>query len=61
MYQPKIRDDLIKRLYETAKAQKIPMTKLVNKLLESSLTNIDTEAKEEQSDYQPNLKNKRGK
>ncbi len=37
MYQPRIREDLISRLYRQAKAQGIPMTRLVSELLESVL------------------------
>ncbi len=63
MYQPKIRDDLIKQLYQTAKAQKMPMTKLVNKLLESALENFGTEAMEvndKQEEYKAkNLKDEK--
>jgi hypothetical protein len=37
MYQPKIRDDLIPRLYRLAKALNIPMTRLVNHILEHGI------------------------
>ncbi len=37
MYHPKIREDLILRLYRLAKARGIPMTRLVSQLLESAL------------------------
>ncbi len=34
MYSPKIREDLIPRLYRLARAGEVPMTRLVNQLLE---------------------------
>ena len=37
MYQPKIRDDLIRRLYHLAKCWDVSMTALVNVLLEKIL------------------------
>ncbi len=37
MYSPKIREDLIPKLYRLAKARKQPMTTLVNDLIEESL------------------------
>lgn len=37
IYQPKIRDDLISRLYHAAKARGIHMTTLINQLLETAL------------------------
>ena len=37
MYSPKIRDDLIPKLYQEAKAKRIPMTDLVNRILEQVL------------------------
>ena len=40
MYTPKIRDDLIPRLYRAAKARKAPMTKLVSTLLETALIQL---------------------
>ncbi len=41
MYQPHIRADLISRLYRQAKAQGIPMTRLVSELLEGALANLE--------------------
>lgn len=43
MYKPKIRDDLIHRLYHLAKARRIPMTHLVSELLENALNKIEGE------------------
>jgi hypothetical protein len=43
MYQPKIREDLIPRLYLLAKARKLPMTRLVAQLLEAALTQEEHE------------------
>ena len=44
MYQPKIRDDLIPRLYALAKAQGIPMTRLVNDMLTQGIETREREA-----------------
>jgi hypothetical protein len=33
MYSPKIHDDLIPFLYQAAKAKRIPMTKLIDKIV----------------------------
>lgn len=41
MYQPKIRDDLIPRLYHLAKALKIPMTRLVNHIIELGIVLVE--------------------
>jgi hypothetical protein len=37
MYSPKIREDLIPRIYQVAKAKRIKMTTLVNEILEKAL------------------------
>lgn len=37
MYSPKIRDDLIPRIYRVAKGAKVPMTRWVNQVLERAL------------------------
>ena len=39
-YSPQIRRDLITKLYHRAKAERTPMTKLTNRLLDEALTNI---------------------
>ena len=39
MYSPKIAEDLIPVLYHAAKAQGVPMTALVNRLLTEALAN----------------------
>jgi len=41
MYSPKIREDLIPKIYRAAKAQKIRMTTLVNRVLEKALAEED--------------------
>ena len=41
MYSPRIREDLIPRLYHAAKAKRIPMTALVNRILEKALNGGD--------------------
>lgn len=37
MYSPKIKEDLIRKLYRRAKAEGIPMTKLVDQILRDAL------------------------
>lgn len=49
MYQPKIREDLIPRLYRLAHARRIPMTTLVSDLLEGALERLE---KSEADGYQ---------
>lgn len=39
-YSPQIRRDLVTRLYHRAKAEKTPMTKLTNRLLDEALLNV---------------------
>ena len=39
-YSPQIRRDLITKLYHRAKAEKTPMTKLTNRLLDEALLNV---------------------
>ena len=39
-YSPQIRRDLITKLYHRAKAEKTPMTKLANRLLDEALLNV---------------------
>lgn len=39
-YSPEIRRDLITKLYYRAKAEKMPMTKLTNRLLDEALLNV---------------------
>jgi hypothetical protein len=41
MYQPKIRDELIKRLYRMARALEIPVTRLVNAILEHEMVQLE--------------------
>lgn len=41
MYSPKIRDDLIPRIYRAANEAGIPMTKWVNRVVEQALSNPD--------------------
>lgn len=62
MYSPKITPDLIPRLYQLAKAHNIPMTRLVNMLLEHSLTRAEQDAEQVNDPptpaYNPNKKGK---
>ena len=37
MYSPKIPEDLVRILYRTAKAKKLPMTKVVEQLIRNAL------------------------
>jgi len=39
-YSPVIRRDLITKLYFRAKAERIPMTKLVNRLIDEAMSDI---------------------
>jgi hypothetical protein len=39
-YSPQIRRDLVSKLYHRAKAEKMPMTKLTNCLLDEALSNV---------------------
>jgi hypothetical protein len=39
-YSPQIRRDLVSKLYHRAKAEKTPMTKLTNRLLDEALLNV---------------------
>lgn len=41
MYSPKIREDLIPRLYRLAKARRIPMTRFVNGIVEKEIQAIE--------------------
>ena len=64
VYQPKIREDLIPRLYHLAKAQGVPMTRLVSELLEAALQHLEREgeavndppAEEYHATFQPSTK-----
>ena len=39
-YSPVIRRDLVTKLYFRAKAERIPMTHLVNRLIDEAMTNV---------------------
>ena len=39
-YSPQLRRDLVTKLYWRAKAEKIPMTQLANRLLDEAMTNV---------------------
>ena len=41
MYSPKIDEELIPRLYRLRKLRKIPMTRLVNGILENALRELE--------------------
>ncbi len=40
-YSPQIRRDLVSKLYHRAKAEKVPMTKLTNRLLDEAMGNAE--------------------
>ena len=51
MYSPKIKEDLIPRIYKIAKKKGIPMTTLVDEVLRKALNGMDSKG-----DEQPNKK-----
>lgn len=48
MYSPKISSQFIPRLYRIAKVKKIPMTKLVNRIILDFLSQSDSRVLEQQ-------------
>ncbi len=48
MYSPKIREDLIPRIYQAAKEAKLPMTTWVNRVVERSLPEAASQQSTEQ-------------
>ncbi len=46
MYSPKIDEELIPRLYRLRKLKKIPMTRLVNGILEKAASEMEQEERE---------------
>jgi len=48
MYSPKIKEELIPVLYQIAKANKKPMTRFVNELIEEALKKVDIKMVERQ-------------
>ena len=43
MYSPKINEDLIPRIYQLGKLKKMPMTRLVNEILQRGLSEMEEE------------------
>lgn len=43
MYSPKIDEDLIPRIYRLGKLKKVPMTRLVNEILQRELSEMEEE------------------
>lgn len=41
MYQPQIRDELIRRLYRVSHAYEMPMTKMLNHILSTALNALE--------------------
>jgi len=60
MYSPKIREDLIERLYHLAKTRRVPMTRLVDELLETALDKIEGEVNDPPADYQSTQSQSKG-
>lgn len=54
MYSPKIREDLITKLYEVAKKKGLPMTELVNHILREALENEYSVGKEKRENGKTN-------
>ncbi len=48
MYSPKIKEELIPVIYQISKAQRKPMTRVVNEFIEEGLKKIDVKAVEKQ-------------
>ncbi len=47
MYNPKIRDELIPKIYEAARAKGIRMTTLVNEIIEKALGQMNNNPSDE--------------
>lgn len=45
LYSPRLSDDVIRALYREGQRQRMPMTKLADRLLRQSLGSLTTEAK----------------
>lgn len=45
MYSPKINEELIPRIYRLGKLKKMPMTRLVNEILQRELSEMEEEEK----------------
>jgi hypothetical protein len=60
MYSPKIREDLIPRIYRAAKEAQLPMTTWINRVVERSLSEAaaqqqtDKQRKEDRNEYNRN-------
>jgi hypothetical protein len=59
MYQPRIEDEHIRALYQSAKRLKIPMTRLVNTLLAHALVRLETGAENVHENAAPHYQRKR--
>jgi hypothetical protein len=60
MYSPKIREDLIPRIYRAAKSAKVAMTKWVNRVIEEALP-PDAEQKDQETNERNLRKEKRNR
>jgi hypothetical protein len=57
MYSPKIDEELIPRLYRLRKLKKIPMTRLVNGILENALRELEKEEHAPANAFEPSRDN----
>jgi len=44
LYSPRISEELIPKIYKVAKAKGVPMTKVVDEILDDALTKIEIES-----------------
>jgi len=55
MYSPKIKEDLIPKIYQKAKAQGITMTSLVDKIIRNALNDDKLKVKEGEEKWERKL------
>jgi len=55
MYSPKIKEDLIPKIYQKAKAQGITMTSLVDKIIRKALNDDKLKVKEGEEKWERKL------
>jgi hypothetical protein len=58
MYSPKIREDLIPKIYRAAKGAKVAMTKWVNRVIEEALP-LDAEQEDQETSERNSRKERR--
>jgi hypothetical protein len=59
LYQPKIADEHIRQLYQWAKRLEIPMTRLLNALLEHALLRLEQGVENVHESVAPRYQNRR--